>query len=221
MQIEHCDFPDDALYDLENNVWVRQQGQRAVIVGITSVLAALAGRLMKVRIKPVATRVRRGQSVATIESPKYFGVVRTPVSGTVVERNLALEKQPKLANNSPYEDGWVAKIEPNLLEQEIGYLQDPGTAQAAIRAHISELRIHCFKAYPDYDMWEIGVECAAALVRLNELIERSAVNDVIHLVSDDATADIEMQRWSDETGHAVLESRREGKLAHFIVKKVK
>jgi TusA-related sulfurtransferase len=47
------------------------------------------------------------------------------------------------------------------------------------------------------------------------------LNDVIHVVSDDPTADIEMERWSDESGHMVLESRKEGKLAHFIVKKVK
>jgi hypothetical protein len=30
-----------------------------------------------------------------------------------------------------------------------------------------------------------------------------------------------MERWSDETGQLVLESRKEGKLIHFIVKKVK
>jgi TusA-related sulfurtransferase len=47
------------------------------------------------------------------------------------------------------------------------------------------------------------------------------LNEVIHVVSDDVTADIEMERWSDQTGQAVLESRKEGKLTHFIVKKVK
>jgi TusA-related sulfurtransferase len=70
-------------------------------------------------------------------------------------------------------------------------------------------------------MWEIGVECAAVLVRLNELIQRSSFNEVVHVVSDDPTADIEMARWSDETGQELLESRNEGKLMHFIVRKVK
>jgi TusA-related sulfurtransferase len=59
------------------------------------------------------------------------------------------------------------------------------------------------------------------LVRLNELMERMSVNEVVHVVSDDPTADIEMERWSDQAGQTVLESRKEGKLAHFIVKKVK
>jgi len=56
---------------------------------------------------------------------------------------------------------------------------------------------------------------------LNELMERCKLGEVVHVVSDDVTADIEMERWSDETGQAVLESRKEGKLTHFIVRKVK
>jgi glycine cleavage system H protein len=221
LQIEYCDFPEDALYDLENNIWVRHQGPKLVTLGITSVHAALAGRLIKIQIKPIDTSVRRGQSVATIESIKYFGVVRTPFSGILAERNSALERQPKLANDLPYEDGWFVKIEPSLQPEEIKPLLGLAEAQQAIRAQITELRVRCFKAYPDYDMWEIGVECAAVLVRLDELIERCAVNEIIHVVSDDPTADIEMERWSDQTGQVVLESRKEGKLMHFIVKKVK
>jgi glycine cleavage system H protein len=220
LQIEYCDFPEDALYDLDNNVWVRLRGTK-VVLGITSVHAALAGKLNKVTFRPIGSSVRKGQSVATIESVKYFGVVRTPISGTLIEANEVLERQPKLANDSPYENGWFVKIETNLLPDEMKSLRDLPGAEETLRAQIHELRVRCFKAYPDYEMWEIGVECAAVLVRLNELIERCALNDVIHVVSDDPTADIEMERWSDQTGQAVIESRKEGKLIHFIVKKVK
>lgn len=220
MQIEYCDFPEDALYDLDNNVWVRLRGTK-VVLGITSVHAALAGKLNKVTFRLIGSSVRKGQSVATIESVKYFGVVRTPISGTLIEANGVLEKQPKLANDSPYENGWFVKIETNLLPDEMKSLRDLPGAEETLRAQIHELRVRCFKAYPDYEMWEIGVECAAVLVRLNELLERCVMNDVIHVVSDDPTADIEMERWSDQTGQAVIESRKEGKLIHFIVKKVK
>lgn len=58
-------------------------------------------------------------------------------------------------------------------------------------------------------------------MRLNDLMQRSSVNGVVHVVSDDPTADIEMVRWSDETGQQLLESRKEGKLIHFVVRKVK
>jgi glycine cleavage system H lipoate-binding protein/TusA-related sulfurtransferase len=221
LQIDHCDFPEDALYDIDNRVWVRLQKEKIATIGITSVHSALAGRLNKVNLKPVGTVLQKGKSVATIESVKFFGVVRTPLSGTLIESNPVLTEQPKLANDSPYELGWFVKVEAAFLSEELKSLSDLSSARESLKLQISQLRVRCFKAYPDFDMWEIGVECAAVLVRLNELIERCALNDVIHVVSDDPTADIEMERWSDETGQLVLESRKEGKLIHFIVKKVK
>lgn len=221
MQIDYCEFPEDALYDLDNNVWIRLYSQKVATLGITSVHAALAGKLIKVNFKPTGSSLREGKSVATIESVKYFGVVRTPLSGILIGVNAMLETQPKLANDSPYELGWFVKIQPTILSEEMKRLSDLKGAEMRIRSQMRELRVRCFKAYPDHEMWEIGVECAAVLVRLDELIERSVLNDVIHVVSDDPTADIEMQRWSDQTGQAVLESRQEAKLTHFIVKKVK
>ena len=221
MQIDHCDFPEDALYDVDNRVWVRLLGKNSATIGITSVHSALAGRLNKVNFKPVGTVLQKGKSVATIESVKYFGAVRTPLSGTLIESNLVLTERPKLANDSPYELGWFVKVEAASLSEELKTLSDLTSARESLKSQISQLRVRCFKAYPDYEMWEIGVECAAVLVRLNELNERCALNDVVHVVSDDPTADIEMERWSDETGQLVLESRKEGKLIHFIVKKVK
>jgi glycine cleavage system H lipoate-binding protein/TusA-related sulfurtransferase len=221
LQIDCCEFPEDVLYDLDNFVWIRQVSQGRVRLGITSVHAALAGKLKTVKLKPAGLLLRRTQSVASIESVRYFGVVRTPLRGTLTSVNAKLEAEPKIANDSPYTIGWFAEIDSKLDPTEIGSLLDLKNAEEKIRAQIRELRIRCFKAFPDYEMWEIGVECAAVLVRLNELMERCKVNEVVHVVSDDPTADIEMERWSDQTGQAVLESRSEGKLRHVIVKKVK
>jgi len=221
MQIEYCEFPEDVLYDLENNMWIRLQGEKRAQLGITSVHAALAGKLKQVKFKPVGTLLQRGQSVATIESAKYFGAVRTPLSGRLVENNHSLDSDPKLANDYPYDAGWFAVIEPTQLSSEKAFLVHPRSAEERIRSKIRELRVRCFKAFPDHEMWEIGVECAAVLVRLNDLMGQSLKNEVVHVVSDDPTADIEMTRWSEETGQELLESRKEGNLVHFIVRKVK
>lgn len=221
MQIDFCEFPDDLLYDLETNVWVRVHQKGGVTLGITSVHAALAGRLNQVKLKPVGETVVKGKNVGTIESVKYFGAVRTPVSGRITETNLDLQNRAKLANDAPYTAGWFVTIEPTTLLEESAFLSKVQDIEERVRLMIKELRVRCFKAYPDYDMWEIGVECAAVLVRVNELIERCAVGDVIHVVSDDPTADIEMERWAYDTGQLVLESRKDGKLMHFIVRKVK
>jgi glycine cleavage system H lipoate-binding protein/TusA-related sulfurtransferase len=222
LQIEYCDFPEDVRYDVENMVWVKGDSTGVGIrLGITSVHAAVAGKLNKVRFKPTRTRILKGESVATIESARYFGVVRTPCAGELIAANARLEVDPKLANDSPYGEGWFVEIKPDPDRSGLESLLEPNAAVDRIRAQIRDLRIRCFVAYPDYEMWEIGVECAAVLVRLNELLESCRVNEVVHVVSDDPTADIEMERWADETGQKVLESRKEGNLMHFIVRKVK
>ena len=221
MQIDYCEFPEDVLYDLENNVWIRLQEEKRVQLGITSIHAALAGKLQQIKFKPVQSLLKRGQAVATIESVKYFGAVRTPFSGRLVERNYVLDNNPKLANDYPYGAGWFAVIEPTQLSSEKELLVYPRSAEERIKSQIRELRVRCFKAFPDYEMWEIGVECAGVLVRLNDLMSHSSLNEVVHVVSDDPTADIEMVRWSDETGQQLLESRKEGKLMHFIVRRVR
>jgi glycine cleavage system H protein len=220
LQIDFCEFPEDLLYDLENNVWIKLDANGRVTLGITSIHAALAGRLRHVSLKSVGDSVVRGRNVGTIESVRYFGAVRSAVSGRIAEANKNLLVRAKLANDSPYTDGWFVRIEPSKLSEELPLLNKVTEVEERIRSMIKELRVRCFKSYPDHDMWEIGVECAAVLVRLNELIDRCSIGDVVHVVSDDPTADIEMERWAIDTGQSVVESRRDGKLMHFIVKKV-
>ena len=100
MQIDFCEFPDDLLYDLETNVWVRVNQKGGVTLGIARVHAALAGRLNQVKVKPVGETAAKGKNVGTIESVKYFGAVRTPVSGRITETNLDLQNREKLANDA-------------------------------------------------------------------------------------------------------------------------
>jgi len=68
-------------------------------------------------------------------------------------------------------------------------------------------------------MYEIGTECSAVLVRLNELLATTSVGDVVHLVTDDPTSYVEMVRWTDQTGQELVDWRQEGNLFHFIVRK--
>ena len=221
MQIENCEFPDNVLLDLENQIWLRVTSSTSATLGITSVHSALAGRLRQVKFKPVGANLKRNQSLASVESVRYFGVVRTPVDCVLVAVNSSLENEPKLANDFPYALGWFAEISWNVNDDPRKVLVSAKDAVQEIREQIRTLRVRCFSAYPDHEMWEIGVECAAVLVRLNELLDDSKVNEVVHVVSDDPIADIEMERWAEETGQVILESRKESKLTHFIVKKVK
>ena len=205
MKINHCIFPKDILYDTENFVWADiHHDKRRATLGITSILGYISGK-----------------SFGTLESPRYFGVARAPISGKIIEVNRAVIDQPKLANDLPYTEGWFAKMEISNIEEEIRNLHPIESCYENMAELIRKHHIICFGAFPDYEIFQIGVECAATLAKLDELLEKITIGNTVHLVSDDITADLEMIRWSDQTGQSLLETRKEGNLFHFIVKKVK
>jgi glycine cleavage system H protein len=52
-----------------------------------------------------------GDTLANVESVKSVSPVYAPLSGSVVEVNEALNDEPGLVNESPYEDGWLVVLE--------------------------------------------------------------------------------------------------------------
>jgi glycine cleavage system H protein len=219
MKIDNCSFPEDLLYDTENFVWMGNQ-EKTVTIGITTIMASIAGKLSRIKLKPVGTKLEKGQSCGFLESAKYFGAVRTSIRGTIVQVNKSLMDKPKLANDSPYTEGWLVKIEPSY-RGDMRALETIENCHDKMSLAIQKLRVRCFAAFPDHEMFEIGVECSATLAKLDELIEKLPAGEVIHLVSDDPTADLEMLRWSEQKAQSLLEIRKEGNLFHFIVKKIR
>ena len=218
MRIEECEFPDELLYDPEGLVWVREESGVA-LVGITSILAAVAGKLTSVRAKTAGVIYGRGEGIGSLESGRYFGVIRAPVRGTLLAVNEEVLRKPRLLSDSPYGDGWFARLRPEDWREDRIALRSGPAARDLLESQIAALRIRCFAAFPDYEMVEIGTECSAVLVKLNELIARIEAGEVVHIVSDDATAPVEMAQWTEQTGHPVVDARREGNLFHYLVRK--
>ena len=220
MRIDSCEFPEDVLYEPDGLVWVRREASGEVFLGITSIQAALAGRLTKVQGRPVAAEYGAGKSVGTLESGRYFGPIRTPVRGTLLAVNAAVLSAPRLLSQAPYTDGWFARLRPLDWEGDRASLKPASEAREALAAQIAALRVHCFAAFPDYELFAIGTECSAVIAKLDETLARAADNEVVHLVSDDWTAPAEMVNWARRTGYPVIEERKEGNLYHFLVRKV-
>lgn len=227
MIINHCTFPEGYLYDTENFSWVNRytsnDNTAMVTIGATALLASLAGKLDSIKIKEVGTNIKKGKSLASLESAKFFGVLRSPLRGRIVEVNDSIINRPKIVNDFPYSEGWFAKLEPcaDNNEKDFEQLETIENCRAKMSSLIEQLRIRCFAASPDYEMFEIGVECAATLTKLDELMVKISVGEIVHLVSDDPTADLEIMRWSEQNSQLLLETRREGNLFHFIIKKIK
>ena len=217
MKIGDCEFPESLLYDVTNGTWAKVE-DGTLRIGITSLLSWASGSVHSVTFKPVGMEVQRGNVIGSFEGPRLFDVVRSPVFGVILETNQALTSDPRLLNKDSYGKGWFARIRVNDMKDLEGLDRLP-QAEPLIASSLRERHVRCFAEFPDQEMFEIGVECSAVLVRLNELLATSPAGTVVHVVSDDKTADVEIVRWSDETGNALVQSKVEGNLYHFIVKK--
>ena len=219
MDVEGCPVPEDLLYDLENDVWWRPAPDGTGTVGLTAPMAAFAGRFQSIQFRPVTGVVERGRSVATVESVRYTGAIRLPVDAEVVERNPSVVERPRLVNDAPYSQGWLVRIRPRDPRELGERLRPASEARAVLAAQIRERHIRCYAATPDVELYEIGIECSAVLAQLDAELARRSPGDVVLLVTDDPTSPIEMVRWSDRSGHTVLDHRREGPLEHFLVRR--
>ena len=221
MIIDNCNFPDNLLYDLDNFVWLDISNANSIKLGIIPILSFISGKITTIKLKHINSSIEKGKSIGSIESLKYFGIVRSPIGGKITEINTALQSKPKQVNDSPYDFGWLVKIYPSNLETYLKTLRSITESQTRIKNLIDEFHVRCFKAYPDYEMYELGTECAATLSKLDDLIDKIKIGEIVYLASDDITADLELMRWAHERSHSILEIRKEGAIFHFLVKKEK
>ncbi len=215
MKVGGCEYRDDVLYDPEFGTWGRLEGS-LWRVGVTPLVSWLSGGFTAVSVKPKESRIAEGHSLAAVESPRHFDVVRAPFECVVRKPNETLGNDPRVVNRDPFGDGWLALVENVGGQRRLRSLE---VAAPTIEERHHSMGVRCFAAFPDVELYEVGAECSVVLARLDEELAKSVRGTVIHLVSDDPTAEIEMARWQDQTGNLLLEVRPEGALSHFIVKK--
>ena len=109
MQISGYGFPDDLYYDKLHN-WARVDGN-VVTQGLTEFGQAIAQEIVFVEVPRTGREVEQGQTFMSMESGKWVGRIAALVSGKVAEVNDELEWEPTVVNESPYEEGWLVKIE--------------------------------------------------------------------------------------------------------------
>ncbi|CAN5457390.1 glycine cleavage system protein GcvH [soil metagenome] len=101
--------PEDLRYT-EEHEWVKADGNR-VTVGITHYAQDALGDVVYVDLPATGTRVEEGQPFGEVESTKSVSDLFAPLSGSIVERNAALESNPELVNTDPYGEGWMVVLQ--------------------------------------------------------------------------------------------------------------
>ena len=121
--------PEDLHYTKDHE-WVRQHGD-TLRVGVTDYAQDALGDIVFVTLPEAGSHVTEGEACGEIESTKSVSDVYAPVTGTVTERNEALDASPELVNSDPYGEGWMLAIRPDDASAVDGLL-DATAYQASL-----------------------------------------------------------------------------------------
>ena len=99
----------EELYYSESHEYVRVEGDYGY-VGITDYAQHALGNVVYVDMPEVDDEVEAGEDFGAVESVKAASDLYSPVSGTVVEVNEALEDAPELINQDAFAN-WIIKVE--------------------------------------------------------------------------------------------------------------
>lgn len=99
----------EGLYYSESHEYVRVEGEYGYI-GITDYAQNALGNVVYVDMPEVDDEVEAGEEFGAVESVKAASDLYSPVTGTVVEVNEALEDQPELVNQDAFAN-WIVKVQ--------------------------------------------------------------------------------------------------------------
>ena len=124
--------PEDLKYS-EEHEWVRLESDGIAVVGITDFAAESLGDVVFVELPDVGSSLTQFEKMGEIESVKAVSDLYSPVSGTITERNDSVMDSPELVNDSPYDSGWMLRV--NLSDSaELDKLMNHAEYQAMIEA---------------------------------------------------------------------------------------
>jgi glycine cleavage system H protein len=116
-------FPASVYYH-KGHAWAKPEGDRRVRVGLDDFTQQVMGNIDDIELPPIGKKLSQGEVAWKVRHGKRQLSQLAPLGGTVVEVNEKLLQDPCLANRSPYEKGWVLKIQPTDFNEEMPRLMD-------------------------------------------------------------------------------------------------
>ena len=91
-------------------------------IGLTDYAVEQLGDIVFIELPEAGTEFAKGEVFATVESVKAASEIYMPVGGKIIEINEKVVENPEILNESPYENGWLVKIESETAHADSGDL---------------------------------------------------------------------------------------------------
>jgi glycine cleavage system H protein len=117
------EYPEDLRY-LDTHEYVRLEGEIATI-GITAFAIDQLGDIVFLELPDIGDALSKEENFGSVESVKAVEDLKSPVTGTVVERNDLIIDSPESLIDDPYGEGWLIKVRVN----DTAEIEDAMTAE--------------------------------------------------------------------------------------------
>ena len=113
---------EEGIYYTKEHEWAKKLDDGKVAVGVDDYAQAQLHEIVYVELPEMNAEVGQGEALGAVESVKAVSDMYSPVGGKVVEVNESLLDIPEKINDTPYCEGWIAKLEPSNLDADLGNL---------------------------------------------------------------------------------------------------
>ena len=121
-----------------DGIWLEALGGGRVRIGVSDFVQQHSGDVAFASVKGTGTALTAGDEFAELETVKVNLGLPSPIRGTIVEVNPALDTTPEVVNKDPYGDGWLAVIEPAAWDVDRASLLEPHAYLSIVRSQAEQ-----------------------------------------------------------------------------------
>ncbi|WP_027591799.1 glycine cleavage system protein H [Pseudomonas sp. RL] len=136
MNIQGLEFPDDFQYAPALGLWLREEADGQLTLGLNAYGCALYGEIFAFTPKRLGARIEEGRSFGVLEFAKAATSSRSPLSGELSAINEALEQRPALIHRDCYGVGWLVRLRPEDWPAQRQRFPQGEAARAALEAQM-------------------------------------------------------------------------------------
>ena len=91
--------------------YISENEDKNYTIGLTDFAVEQLGDIVFLELPEVGASFSKSDVFATVESVKAASEIYMPISGTVTDVNDNVVNSPEILNESPYENGWLIKVD--------------------------------------------------------------------------------------------------------------
>ncbi len=108
------------LHYMIGHTWLRKESGGLITVGVVQDFLKPVGIITHLVLPQVNDTVNQGEECANItDADQFHHRIWSPASGRIVEVNVMLKEDSSLLRKDPYGEGWLFRMEPINLEEDL------------------------------------------------------------------------------------------------------